>query len=114
MKKILANDGISQSGIDVLTEAGYEVITTNVAQEQLISYINENKIAVLLVRSATTARKDLIDSCPDLKVIGRGGVGMDNIDVAYAREKGLSVINTPAASSSSNTIPQNLSPLWRH
>lgn len=101
MKKILANDGISQSGIDVLTVAGYEVITTNVAQEQLISYINENKIAVLLVRSATTARKDLIDSCPDLKVIGRGGVGMDNIDVAYAREKGLSVINTPAASSSS-------------
>ena len=101
MKKILANDGISQSGIHVLTAAGYEVITTNVAQEQLISYINENKIAVLLVRSATTARKDLIDSCPDLKVIGRGGVGMDNIDVAYAREKGLSVINTPAASSSS-------------
>lgn len=101
MKKILANDGISQSGIDVLTAAGYEVITTNVAQEQLISYINENKIAVLLVRSATTARKDLIDSCPDLKIIGRGGVGMDNIDVAYAREKGLSVINTPAASSSS-------------
>ena len=101
MKKILANDGISQSGIDVLTAAGYEVITTNVAQEQLISYIKENKIAVLLVRSATTARKDLIDSCPDLKVIGRGGVGMDNIDVAYAREKGLSVINTPAASSSS-------------
>ena len=101
MKKILANDGISQSGIDVLTEAGYEVITKNVAQEQLISYIKENKIAVLLVRSATTARKDLIDSCPDLKVIGRGGVGMDNIDVACAREKGLSVINTPAASSSS-------------
>ena len=101
MKKILANDGISQSGIDVLTEAGYEVITKNVAQEQLISYIKENKIAVLLVRSATTARKDLIDSCPDLKVIGRGGVGMDNIDVAYAREKGLSIINTPAASSSS-------------
>ena len=101
MKKILANDGISQSGIDVLTNARYEVITTNVAQEQLISYINENKITVLLVRSATTASKDLIDSCPDLKVIGRGGVGMDNIDVAYAREKGLSVINTPAASSSS-------------
>ena len=98
---IHANDGVSQSGIDVLTEAGFEVITTNVAQEQLINYINENKITVLLVRSATTARKDLIDSCPSLKVIGRGGVGMDNIDVEYAREKGLSVINTPAASSSS-------------
>ncbi len=99
--KILANDGVSQSGIDILTEAGFDVITTNVAQEQLINYINENKITVLLVRSATTARKDLIDSCPSLKVIGRGGVGMDNIDVEYAREKGLSVINTPAASSSS-------------
>jgi D-3-phosphoglycerate dehydrogenase len=99
--KILANDGVSQSGIDVLTEASFEVITTNVAQEQLINYINENKITVLLVRSATTARKELIDSCPGLKIIGRGGVGMDNIDVEYAREKGLSVINTPAASSSS-------------
>lgn len=99
--KILANDGISQSGIDALTEAGYEVITTNVAQEQLVSFINENKIVVLLVRSATTARKELINTCPGLKIIGRGGVGMDNIDVEYAREKGLSVINTPSASSSS-------------
>ena len=99
--KILANDGISQLGIDALTEAGYEVITTNVAQEQLVSFINENKIVVLLVRSATTARKELINTCPGLKIIGRGGVGMDNIDVEYAREKGLSVINTPAASSSS-------------
>ena len=99
--KILANDGISQSGIDALTEAGYEVITTNVAQEQLVSFINENKIVVLLVRSATTARKALIDACPGIKIIGRGGVGMDNIDVEYAREKGLSVINTPSASSSS-------------
>ena len=99
--KVLANDGISQTGIDALQASGYEVITTNVAQEQLISFINENEITVLLVRSATTARKELIDSCPNLKIIGRGGVGMDNIDVEYAREKGLKVINTPAASSAS-------------
>jgi D-3-phosphoglycerate dehydrogenase len=99
--KVLANDGISQTGIDALQNNGYEVITTNVAQEQLISYINENDISVLLVRSATTARKELIDSCSSLKIIGRGGVGMDNIDVEYAREKGLKVINTPAASSAS-------------
>ncbi len=99
--KVLANDGVSQSGIDALEKAGYEVITTTVAQEQLINYINEKDITVLLVRSATTVRKDLIDACPGLKIIGRGGVGMDNIDVAYAREKGLSVINTPAASSHS-------------
>ncbi|MFB0903629.1 MAG: NAD(P)-dependent oxidoreductase [Nonlabens sp.] len=99
--KILANDGVSQSGIDKLTAAGHQVITTNVAQEQLEDYINKNEVTVLLVRSATTARKELIDNCPSLKIIGRGGVGMDNIDVVYAREKGLKVINTPAASSAS-------------
>ena len=98
---ILANDGISQSGVDALTANGFNVITTNVAQEQLVAYINDNDIVALLVRSATTARKDLIDACPNLKIIGRGGVGMDNIDVDYAREKGLHVINTPAASSAS-------------
>ncbi|MFB1027015.1 MAG: D-2-hydroxyacid dehydrogenase [Flavobacteriaceae bacterium] len=99
--KILANDGISQSGIDDLTAAGFEVLTTTVAQEQLVNFINSENIVALLVRSATTVRQDLIDACPGLKIIGRGGVGMDNIDVGYAREKGLSVINTPAASSES-------------
>ena len=99
--KILANDGISQSGIDDLTAAGFEVLTTTVAQEQLENFINSENIVALLVRSATTVRQDLIDACPGLKIIGRGGVGMDNIDVEYAREKGLSVINTPAASSES-------------
>lgn len=99
--EILANDGISQSGIDDLTAAGFEVLTTTVAQEQLEKFINSENIVALLVRSATTVRKNLIDACPGLKVIGRGGVGMDNIDVSYARDKGLSVINTPAASSES-------------
>lgn len=99
--KILANDGISQSGIDALEKAGFEVILTKVAQDQLANYINQHKIAVLLVRSATKVRKELIDSCPSLEIIGRGGVGMDNIDVEYAREKNIHVINTPAASSRS-------------
>ena len=99
--KVLANDGISQSGVKALEEAGFEVLTTTVAQEQLVNYINTNKISTLLVRSATTVRQDLIDACSSLKIIGRGGVGMDNIDVEYARSKGLHVINTPAASSQS-------------
>ncbi|MCK0124140.1 D-2-hydroxyacid dehydrogenase [Gelidibacter sp. F2691] len=99
--KVLANDGISQSGIAALEEAGFEVSTTTVAQEQLSNYINDKNFDVLLVRSATTVRQELIDSCPNLKIIGRGGVGMDNIDVDYARSKGLHVINTPAASSQS-------------
>ncbi len=100
-KKILANDGISKSGIEALQSAGFEVLTTNVAQEQLVAFINEENVSGLLVRSATQVRKELIDSCPGLKLIGRGGVGMDNIDVEYAREKGLHVINTPASSSAS-------------
>ncbi|MFD2562592.1 D-2-hydroxyacid dehydrogenase [Aquimarina rubra] len=99
--KVLANDGVSQSGIDALEKAGFEVQTTTVAQDQLVDYINKNEINVLLVRSATKVRTDIIDNCSSLKIIGRGGVGMDNIDVAYAREKGLHVINTPAASSGS-------------
>ena len=101
MTKILANDGISQAGIDALTAKGFEVITEKVAQEDLINIINTENYEVLLVRSATTVRKDLIDACPHLKIVGRGGVGMDNIDVDYAREKGINVINTPAASSAS-------------
>lgn len=99
--KILANDGIAQSGVKALESAGFEVLLTTVAQEQLINYINENNVVALLVRSATKVRKDIIDACPSLKIIGRGGVGMDNIDVEYARGKGLNVINTPAASSHS-------------
>ena len=101
MTKILANDGISQAGIDALTAKGFEVITEKVAEEDLIDAINTENYEVLLVRSATSVRKDLIDACPNLKIIGRGGVGMDNIDVDYAREKGINVINTPAASSAS-------------
>lgn len=99
--KVLANDGLDQSGIDGLQKNGFEVITTKVPQEELISYINEHGIRTLLVRSATKVRQDLIDACPSLKIIGRGGVGMDNIDVEYARNKGVHVINTPAASSAS-------------
>jgi D-3-phosphoglycerate dehydrogenase len=99
--KILANDGISASGIEALEKEGFEVITTKVAQEQVSNYINQHQIAVVLVRSATKIKQEIIDTCPSLKIIGRGGVGMDNIDVTYAREKGIHVINTPASSSES-------------
>jgi D-3-phosphoglycerate dehydrogenase len=99
--KVLANDGISESGIKKLEEYGFNVDLTTVAQEQLVDYINTNSINSLLVRSATQVRKDIIDNCPSLKIIGRGGVGMDNIDVEYAKSKGIQVINTPAASSKS-------------
>ncbi|MER3373660.1 MAG: D-2-hydroxyacid dehydrogenase [Allomuricauda sp.] len=101
MGKVLANDEIAQSGIDALEKAGIEVITTRVAQEQLANFINKNNIDALLVRSATEVKKTLIDACPQLKLIGRGGIGMDNIDVDYAKSKGIHVINTPEASAES-------------
>ncbi|MED5354850.1 MAG: D-2-hydroxyacid dehydrogenase [Bacteroidota bacterium] len=97
--KILANDGISNSGVKKLESNGFDVVTETVSQGDLIDYINKNNIDALLVRSATKVRKDLIDNCKSIKLIGRGGVGMDNIDVEYARDKGINVINTPAASS---------------
>ncbi|WP_027377954.1 D-2-hydroxyacid dehydrogenase [Kaistella palustris] len=99
--KVLANDGISNAGIEALKKDNIEFVEAKVSQEHLADFINENQIDVLLVRSATKVRRDLIDACPGLKIVGRGGVGMDNIDVEYAIEKGLYVINTPKASSRS-------------
>jgi len=99
--KILANDGIAESGKIALEKEGFTVITEKVEQDNLINAINQEGYEVLLVRSATKVREELIDACPELKMIGRGGVGMDNIDVEYARSKGIEVFNTPAASSES-------------
>ncbi len=99
--KILANDGIDAQGKAMLEKAGFMVVTEKVAQENLAAAINNENYVALTVRSATKVRKDLIDACPNLKLIGRGGVGMDNIDVDYARSKGIEVVNTPAASSHS-------------
>ena len=99
--KILANDGISQSGIDALVKKGFEVITVKVAQNQLENYINENNIDAILVKSSTQVRQELIEACPSLKLIGCGGVDLENIDIDYAEDNGLHVINTPNASSNS-------------
>ena len=97
--KVLANDGIAPSGLKKLKENGFEVDTDKREQEDLIDAINDEGFQVVLVRSATKIRKEVIDACPNLKAVIRGGVGMDNIDVEYAREKGVMVSNTPAASS---------------
>jgi D-3-phosphoglycerate dehydrogenase len=99
--KILANDGISSKSKLELENEGFIVITEKVNQEDLIDVINKENYEGILVRSATKIRQDIIDGCPGIKFIGRGGVGMDNIDVNYAREKGIFVFNTPASSSQS-------------
>lgn len=95
--RILANDGIDAVGKKLLEDAGFEVDTNHIPQAELAEKLNAYD--AVTVRSATKLRQELIDVCPNIKAIGRGGVGMDNIDVEYARSKGIAVINTPAASS---------------
>ena len=97
--RIHANDGISKSAIARLQEEGFIVTADHVPQDALAAYLNKEQVDVLLVRSATKVRHDLIDACPGLRLIGRGGVGLDNIDVAHAKGKGIRVVNTPASSS---------------
>ena len=97
--KILANDGIDAAGKAALLQQGHEVLTDAIPQVELIDFINSHQVEGLLVRSATQVRKDVLDGCPSLKWVGRGGVGIDNIDAVYAKEKGVIVFNTPAASS---------------
>lgn len=97
MGKILVNDGIHPDGQKMMEEAGFTVVTSKIPQEELVQKLPE--FDAICVRSATKVRQDLIDVCPNLKVIARGGVGLDNIDVDYAKSKSIEVINTPAASS---------------
>lgn len=97
--KLLANDGIDPLGKELLEKAGFTVDTNHIPQDELA--VKLQAYDAITVRSATKVRKDLIDACPNLRLIGRGGVGMDNIDVEYAKSKGIAVVNTPAASSQS-------------
>lgn len=97
--KILINDGIADAAIKLLEAEGFEVDTNKIPQEELMTRLQD--YVAICVRSATKVRKELIEACPGLKAIGRGGVGLDNIDVDYARSKGIYVLNTPAASSRS-------------
>ena len=93
--KILANDGISASGVNALEAAGFEVILEKVAQDDLIDFINKEQVVGVLVRSATTVRQNVVDSCPNPKLIGRGGVGMIILMLLMLEKKDQRVINTP-------------------
>ncbi len=101
MVKILANDGIDPIGEKLLVQAGYQLVVKNFAQDALADEINQNNFNAVLVRSATKITKEIIDKCPGIKLLGRAGVGIDNIDVSHAEKKGITVVNTPNASSRS-------------
>lgn len=94
--KILASDGIVEQGAQLIKDAGMEIIIQKYTPEELLKVINE--FDAIIVRSATKVTKEVIDTATNLKVIARAGVGLDNIDTAYAKEKGIPVVNTPGAS----------------
>ncbi|WP_271405318.1 NAD(P)-dependent oxidoreductase [Tenacibaculum soleae] len=102
--KILANDGISESGKATLENAGFEVIITKVAQEQLEVFINDEEINAIIIKNNTQIHAELIDNCPSLKLIANAGTNNDNIDVVYAQECGVQVVNI--ADASANAIAE--------
>lgn len=102
MTKILITDGMEQSGVTALKNAGFEVVEEFYEPDVLMEKIKE--FDAIVVRSATKVRKPIIDAALEtkqLKLVIRGGVGVDNIDVSYAMENGIKVMNTPLASSAS-------------
>lgn len=94
--KIIITDGIDKNGEKILREAGFELKIEKLSPEDLLQEIT--KYDAIIVRSATKVTKEVIDAGKNLKVIARGGVGLDNIDVEYARSKGIIILNTPGAS----------------
>jgi len=96
--RILVNDGISESGKATLENAGFEVITTKVAQEQLDNFINDEDINAIIIKSNTQIHTELIDNCPSLKLIANASSNNDNIDVTYAQECGVQIVNISDAS----------------
>ena len=102
MVKVLATDGMAKCAVDELKNKGYEVIEEHYEPDALAEAVKD--VDVIVVRSATKVREPIIDAAAEagrLKLIIRGGVGVDNIDVKYAEDKGIEVRNTPAASSAS-------------
>lgn len=101
MYRILSTDGMAKSAVQKLRSLGYEVVEEFYEPEVLAEKVKE--FDALVVRSATKVRKPIIDGAlgGKLKIIIRGGVGVDNIDVEYATSKGIAVANTPNASSAS-------------
>ena len=102
MYRILATDGMAKSAVQKLKGLGYQVVEEFYEPEVLAEKVKEYD--ALVVRSATKVRAPIIDSAASagkLKIIIRGGVGVDNIDVDYAKSKGIAVANTPNASSAS-------------
>lgn len=97
-KNILVNDSFHSCGLKLLESKEFSIFKGNYEGEELVRFINENNIGVLLVRSATKVNRQVIEACKTLKYIGRGGVGMDNVDEVACKENGIVAFNTPGGS----------------
>ncbi len=95
--KILITDGIEKNGAEILLKAGFELTQKTMTPEELLKAIGDYD--AIIVRSATKVTKQVIEAGERLKVVARGGVGLDNIDVETAKMHGIKVLNTPKASS---------------
>ena len=96
---VLANDGISQKSKKELIDLNFKIFDTKIDQSELIKYINKNHIEIILVRSATIINSEILNNCKSIKLVGRAGVGLDNIDLISAKKNNVRVFNTPNASS---------------
>jgi len=95
--KVLVNDAIVPQGVQKLRDAGFEVVVDHLEPEDLKAQIKDYD--AIIVRSATKVKSEIIEAADNLKVIGRAGVGLDNVDREAAESKGIKVFNTPAATS---------------
>jgi D-3-phosphoglycerate dehydrogenase len=98
MKKVLICDSLAKEAVAILSKAGLGVDEKiGLKEEELVSCIGD--YSAIIVRSATKVTRRVIEAGKKLEVIARGGVGLDNIDIACAEERGIPVLNTPKASS---------------
>ena len=96
--KVLVSDPIAPQGVDILKDAGLEVTEqSGLSSEELAKIIPDYD--AIIVRSATKVTKEVIEAAQNLKVIGRAGIGLDNIDLETAKNKNIKVVNTPTATS---------------
>ena len=93
MTKVLVSDPIDQKGIDILSQVAQVDVRTGLPADELKSIVGEYD--ALMIRSGTQVTADIIEAAPRLKIIGRAGVGVDNVDVPMATKNGVLVVNSP-------------------
>ncbi|KUK16718.1 MAG: Phosphoglycerate dehydrogenase, partial [Thermococcus sibiricus] len=98
--KVLVASPLHEKAFEILKNAGLEVIYEEYPDQDKLKELVKD-VSAIIVRSKPKVTKEIIDAAPNLKVIARAGVGLDNVDVEYAKSKGIEVVNAPAASSRS-------------